>query len=75
MMKLGLIRLGAFGTTVLNRMFKAVLGNIVRKMAGKECKEFVLAADHSITEQDYNACFAHEKGETSHLKKLLGRHS
>ena len=67
----GLDSAGRFKYAGLNRMFKAVLGNIVRKMAGKECKEFVLAADHSITEQDYTYALAHVAQETSHGKKLL----
>lgn len=67
----GLDSAGRFKYDGLNRMFKAVLGNIVRKMANKECKEFVLSVDPAITEQDYSYALAHMTQETSHGKKVL----
>lgn len=67
----GLDAAGRFKYDGLNRMFKAVVGNIVRKMASTECKEFVLSADPVITDQDYDYALAHVSMETSHGKKVL----
>lgn len=67
----GLDAAGRFKYDGLNRMFKAVIGNIIRKMSGDECKTFVFSADPAITEKDYEYALDHVKMETSHGRKVL----
>lgn len=67
----GLDAAGNFNYDALNTMFRAVLGNMTRKMAGDDCKSFVLGADKLIKEDDYKFACDHVARIDSRGKKVL----
>jgi hypothetical protein len=67
----GLDSAGHFNYDTLNVMFKAVLGNVMRKQATPECRDFVLAADPAITEADYGIAVDHVARKDARGKKVL----
>lgn len=62
---------GHFNYDALNTMFKAVLGNVSRKQATQECRDFVLAADPAITASDYGFAVDHVARKDARGKKVL----
>ena len=67
----GLDAAGHFNYDALNTMFRAVLGNMSRKMVSEECKSFVLGADKLIKENDFAFACDHIARKDARGKKVL----